>query len=328
MKRLKVLLFVLLFSLSLANFKYFSTVAYAEEPIYLGGFPAGFSIETRGAFVMGVSNVLTSDGSISPCKDAGIERGDVILSIDGIPVNNAEDVELAIKDGAKKALEVKRCDEKEIKIIQPVKDLGGNYRLGIFIREGISGIGTVTFIKGDKFGSLGHPVADESGRQLDITGGMLYKCNITGYIAGERGKPGELRGIFNKSELIGDIDKNIISGVYGRLDEKFDKKQLKKIEVGEGKIGRAKIYTTIMGNTPEEYDVSIVKVTDIKSDVKNYVIKINDNRLIESTSGIVQGMSGSPIVQDGKLVGAITHVFVNDPSRGFGISIDNMLYIR
>lgn len=326
MKRIKAILFLLLLSLTLANFKYTATIAYAaENNIYLGGFPAGFALETRGAYIMGLTDVITEQGIKSPCKEAGIETGDIILSIDGIPVNNAEDVEKAIANGEKKALEVKKCEGTDIIIAQPAKDLSGHYRLGIFIRNGINGIGTVTYIKGDTFASLGHPVTDESGKPLDIVGGQLYPCKITGYIAGERGKPGELRGIFVKNETIGIIEKNLISGVYGHAAETFDKDRLTEIQTGEGKVGTAHIYTTISGESPEKYEISIIKVTDVAGDVKNFVIKINDERLLESTAGIVQGMSGSPIVQDGKLIGAVTHVFVNDPSRGFGISIENMI---
>ena len=326
MKKIKTILFLLLLSLTLANFKYTATIAYAaENNIYLGGFPAGFALETRGAYIMGLTDVITEQGIKSPCKEAGIETGDIILSIDGIPVNNAEDVEKVVKDEKEKLLEIKRCDEKILLDVSPALDMSGNLRLGIFIRDGVNGIGTVTFVNNGRFASLGHPVTDEGGKPLEIIGGKLYNCNITGYIAGERGKAGELRGTFLKTNDIGNIEKNLISGVYGHTAETFDKDGLTEIQTGEGKVGTAHIYTTISGESPEKYEISIIKVTDIAGDVKNFVIKINDERLLESTAGIVQGMSGSPIVQDGKLIGAVTHVFVNDPSRGFGISIENMI---
>lgn len=325
MKKVKSLFLLILFVLILCNFTPLSVFANSANSVYLGGFPAGFSLETRGAFVMGLSDVITFEGIKSPSKEAGVAAGDIILSIDGVAVNNAEDVEKVVKDEKEKLLEIKRCDEKILLDVSPALDMSGNFRLGIFIRDGVNGIGTVTFVNNGRFASLGHPVTDEGGKPLEIIGGKLYNCNITGYIAGERGKAGELRGTFLKTNDIGNIEKNLISGVYGTLKDGFNTDNLKRVEIGEGKIGSAVIYTTIEGDSPKEYDISIVKVTDTSAEAKNYVIKINDKALLDTTGGIVQGMSGSPILQDGKIVGAVTHVFINDPSRGFGISIDNMI---
>lgn len=325
MKKVKSLFLLILFVLILCNFTPLSVFANSANSVYLGGFPAGFSLETRGAFVMGLSDVVTFEGIKSPSKEAGVAVGDIILSIDGIAVNNAEDVEKVVKDEKEKLLEIKRCDEKILLDVSPALDMSGNFRLGIFIRDGVNGIGTVTFVNNGRFASLGHPVTDEVGKPLEIIGGKLYNCNITGYIAGERGKAGELRGTFLKTNDIGNIEKNLISGVYGTLKDGFNTDNLKRVEIGEGKIGSAVIYTTIEGDSTKEYDISIVKVTDASAEAKNYVIKINDKALLDTTGGIVQGMSGSPILQDGKIVGAVTHVFINDPSRGFGISIDNMI---
>ena len=160
--------------------------------------------------------------------------------------------------------------------------------------------------------------------EIDIFGGELYNCSITGCVKGERGKAGELRGVFVKNDPIGVIDKNLISGVYGQLSEDFDKTNLTQIEIGKASIGDACIYSTIDNNEPKRYSISIIKVDDFQ-DNKNFVIKVTDKDLLETTGGIVQGMSGSPIVQNGKLVGAVTHVFINDPTRGFGINIFNMI---
>ena len=157
------------------------------------------------------------------------------------------------------------------------------------------------------------------------TGGKLFGCAITGFIKGEFAKPGELKGVFNKENQIGLIDKNTETGVYGSLIKGYNLKKYKKIELGEGKIGNASIYTTINGSVPKEYSISIVKIDTTDKSNKNYVLKITDKELLMETNGIVQGMSGSPIVQDGKLIGAVTHVFTNDSSRGFGISINNMI---
>ena len=194
----------------------------------------------------------------------------------------------------------------------------------MFIKDDINGIGTITFIKGNKFASLGHPIVSEEGENLEILTGNLYNCSISGCIKGEKGKAGELRGVFIKNNPIATINKNLNTGVFGCLNDNFDKSLLKEIEIGDAKIGDAKIYSTIDNGNPKYYSISIVKIDcDINS--KNFVIKINDEELLSKTNGIVHGMSGSPIILNDRLVGAVTHVFINDPTRGFGLSIDKML---
>lgn len=300
--------------------------AYANyDKVYLGGMTAGFSLNTKGATVVGLCDVITDEGIKSPAKDIELKIGDVILNIDKFEVNSAEDIEKALKNSLSKEISIKRNDKIITEIITPAKDLSGFYRLGIFVKDNVDGIGTITFIKGNRFASLGHPVADEYGEIINITGGDLYKCNITGCVKGERGKAGELRGVFISKNKIASIDKNNECGVYGTLENEFVKNyDLVEIEIGQAHMGDAEIYSTIFGDKPEKYNITIIK-TDFNNKTKNFVIKINDEKLLEKTSGIVQGMSGSPIVQDGKLIGAVTHVFINDPTRGFGISIDNMI---
>lgn len=324
MKKIRCLIVSLLTVLILASFG--GSVVFADENyVYLGGMTAGFSLKTRGAYVIGVSDVLTESGLISPAKNAGIMVGDVILSIDGQDVNDAADIEKTVRDEKEKTMRVERLGETIFMGIIPAKDTGGKFRLGIFIREGVNGIGTVTFIKENRLASLGHPVSGRDGKALEIRGGSLYGCDITGIVKGERGVPGELRGVFIKSQPLASVDKNLFCGVYGNLDKNFNKKNLRKIETGIGKMGEASIFSNIEGNEPKEYKISIVKACGSDSIDKNFVIKVTDKNLLEKTGGIVQGMSGSPIVQNGKLVGAVTHVFINDPTRGFGIAIDNML---
>ncbi len=299
--------------------------AYAKSnQVYLGGMPAGFSLFTRGATVVGLCDVVTENGLISPSKNVGICVGDTILYIDEYEINNALDIEKALETGGTKLLTLSRNDELILEKVSTVKDMSGHNKLGVFVRDDVSGIGTITFINGDRFASLGHPVLDESGELLKITGGKLYNCNITGRVKGERGKAGELRGLFIRSKEIACIEKNQEVGVFGKLNSSFDRSNLTKIEIGQAHMGNASIFSTIDGKSPKEYSISIVKV-DNNSETKNFVVKITDSELISSTGGIVQGMSGSPIVQDGKLVGAITHVFINDPTRGFGVAISNML---
>lgn len=299
--------------------------AYADnDSIYLGGIPAGFTLSTRGAHVVSICDVITKDGLKSPAKDAGIQSGDIILKIGGNEINNAKDIELSVKTIDVKEVEYIRNGESFKTKIYPVNDLNNNPKIGVFIKDSVSGIGTVTFFKGGYFASLGHAVIDDNKETLKILGGNLYSCNITGVVKGEKGSAGELRGVFLRTKPIAYIEKNLNCGVYGKLCGDYDYNKFEKIEVGEAKIGEAMIKTTICGKDSKFYDISIIK-SDYFGENKNFVIKINDQELLENTGGIVQGMSGSPIIQDGKLVGAVTHVFINDPTRGFGISIDNML---
>jgi stage IV sporulation protein B len=205
----------------------------------------------------------------------------------------------------------------------------GEKKLGILIRDTISGIGTVTYV--DKttqtFAALGHPVLDKNNQMIELNGGAIYGCVIYDVKQGLRGMPGELHGIFENDNMIGQATLNCRSGVYGNVSAETDYNRLQKIYAGkleDVKIGKAEIYTTIEGTERQAYQISIIKVENNR-DNRDFVIRIDDERLKEKTGGIVQGMSGSPIVQNGKLVGAITHVFVNDPTRGYGIAVEKML---
>ncbi len=317
---LALIIVAIIYVLTLNTYNAFANT----EKIYLGGMPAGFSLNTRGATVVGLCDVVTDKGLESPSKDAGICVGDVILFIDEFEINNAFDIENALLSDGTKIVTLVRNEQTILENIKPSKDLTGKNKLGIFVRDEVSGIGTITFIKGDRFASLGHPVLDDNGELLKITGGNLFNCSINGCVKGERGKAGELRGVFLRNNAIASIEKNLNVGVFGNIKSSFNTDDLVEIDIGQAKMGNASIFSTIDGKQPKEYSISIVKV-DNNLDTKNFVIKITDNELISNTGGIVQGMSGSPIVQNGKLVGAVTHVFINDPTRGFGVAIGNML---
>jgi stage IV sporulation protein B len=304
---------------------YGGTVVFADENcIYLGGMPAGFTMTTKGAHVVGLCDVVTDEGVTSPSKYGDIRVGDIIIEINGTQINNAKDIEHIVKNTQEISIKILRSGQIFEKRITPSKDLNGNVKLGVFIKDSISGVGTVTFIKNGKFASLGHAVIDENNNELDIIDGNIYSCSIKGVVKGERGAAGELKGVFLRDNPIGKIEKNTSSGVYGSVTNKQIIDKLIKIETGEAKVGSAKIVSTVEGKESKEYDISIVKC-DFFGENKNFVIKIADEKLLNITGGIVQGMSGSPIIQNGKLVGAVTHVFINDPTRGFGISINNMI---
>ena len=300
--------------------------ASASTEIYLGGIPAGFSLNTRGVTIVGITDVNTENGKVSPGKEAGLKLGDVILSINDQEINNSKDIAAAVTDGKPAVVEFTRAGENMQTVIKPEKDALGKYKLGLFIRNYVSGIGTLTYVKDGKFTSLGHPILDEQGNLIEITGGSLLNCTITGVIKGERGRAGELKGVFLKNTAFATAEYNTKTGVTGTMKEgEVERLNLRKVEMGEAKVGSATVYTTVNGSEPKEYSMSIVKVDKGEKDNKNLVIKITDDELIDITGGIVQGMSGSPILQNGKIVGAVTHVFINDPERGFGVSVQSII---
>ena len=326
----KKFIFLILVSVLISILSLGGVTAHAEgEEVYLGGMAVGFRIDNVGATVIGVNDVITKEGLESPAKDAGIKAEDLLVSLDGKEINGAKDISEALLgyDGNGITAVVERDGEVLIKIVYPAKDISGTYRLGLFIRDNISGIGTITFIKKDgTFGSLGHPVAEgENPKPVRINGGEAFFCNVIGVNKGVRGKAGEIRGYFIEDEPIGDIRKNTSEGVFGQITDKNFTADLRKVRVGKARQGEASVFSTVEGTKPREYGIYIVKVDYGAPENKNLVVKITDEKLLNKTGGILQGMSGSPIVQDGKIVGAVTHVFINDPTRGFGIAIEKML---
>lgn len=310
-----------------------SITAKAEEnQLYLGGFPAGFVLNTTTVEVIGVCDVVTNQGVCSPAREAGIKTGDIIDKINGEEVNSVSDINKIISREYKKyEVEITRGGENlKLEVHPAVEVSSGCKRLGILVKASINGVGTVTYIDGlnKKFASLGHPVTDLQNNLIQINGGTIYSSLIYDVKKGVRGTPGELRGAFESGSEIGTAAINCSCGVYGDLSPNFNYSKLLKISKASidcVEIGQAYIYTTIYGKEADKYNISIVKVDKSSKDNKNFIIKVDDERLLEKTGGIVQGMSGSPIVQNGKLIGAVTHVFVNDPTRGYGIGIDKML---
>ncbi|HBF86156.1 MAG TPA: SpoIVB peptidase [Clostridiales bacterium] len=318
-----VLIFITAFSINSGIF-----ARADEEYFYLGGIPVGFSLQTGGATVVGVSDIVTTEGVYSPSKNADIKVGDVILSVNGKEVTDSASIANALKDCEGNPVEVKieRDGLFITKYVTPRIDYDGTYKLGLFLRDNLSGIGTLTYITSDgKYGSLGHPITDDDGKLLEIKGGTTYLCSIIGVVRGERGKAGELKGIFIEDRKIGNVTVNNETGVYGEVDKSYDYGKLEKVKVGRASVGKATVYTCADGVSPSVYDISIVKIDDNNAENKNYVIKIDDKKLLALTGGILQGMSGSPIVQSGNVVGAVTHVFINDPTRGYGINIEKMV---
>ncbi len=299
---------------------------------YLGGMTAGFMLGAGGAEVIDLSEVCADDGIHSPAKEAGICPGDCICAADGSPIKNIGDLNevLARCDGKEITFTIRRGGETaEVNVLPAKEKKSGKYKIGVLIRDTLSGIGTVTYIEREtgKFGALGHKVADEGGNPLEISDPRVFLCSIVGVSKGTRGKAGELRGLFLNDKAVARAEKVCSTGLYGTFEstENFRLTAIDCASISEASIGKALIYSTVDGTCPQAYEIAIAKVDAGNRDNKNFVIKVTDEKLIEETGGIVQGMSGSPIVQNGKLIGAVTHVFINDPTRGYGIGIEKML---
>ena len=311
----------------------FSARAAAESGYYIGGMAAGFTLSAGGTEIIGLKEVVCEDGLHKPAEEAGIRVGDTILAADGIRIKTISDLNNAMeRSGGKEiTLNVRRGGDKANVNVQPVKEKkSGKYKIGVLIRDALSGIGTVTYIdkKNGRFGALGHAVCDESMNTLEISDKKVYLCSVIGVNKGTRGKAGELRGLFVNDKPIAEADRVCETGLYGTFGKNYDFSRTESVQIAsmsEASIGKAVIYSTVDGTCPQKYDIAIAKVDASNRDNKNFVIKITDERLLDETGGIVQGMSGSPIVQNGKLIGAVTHVFINDPTRGYGIGIEKML---
>lgn len=299
----------------------------SQDSIYvkIGGRPIGISVNAGGLIVLGQSEVVTEDGVVDPAGKSGLQVGDVITSVNGESVSSIFQLKKLLEgtDGAVK-LTVKRADETFETYITPAMDsLTAQKRLGLLLKEDVGGVGTLTFVTTDgKFGALGHYIADgDSGLSAELNSGHIYNTSIDGVIKGERGQAGGLVADVNRlSKPIGEITRNTRIGIYGDYTADYDGALYKVAQSGEAKIGPAKVFTTVEGTEPKFYDIDIVKVVS-QSDAgeKGMVIAVRDRELLEKTGGIVQGMSGSPIVQNGALIGAVTHVFVQDPTRGYAV---------
>lgn len=299
-----------------------------------GGSTFGVKLFTKGVIIVGISDVKTkSDGVVNPAKQAGLQKGDIILNVNQNEVNSNEELIKVVEESGGDDLfaEVIRNGMKYETSIKPARnETDGAYKLGIWVRDSSAGIGTVTFWdeKTKTFGGLGHGICDiDTGELLPLSHGDIIKVNINGISKGMRGNPGELKAYFIEGEPIGTLTENTYSGIYGKFNSAPSSNEHIPVAMKQqAKQGKAQILTTVFGSTPEYYDIDIVHINyNEEAMSKNMIIKITDERLLGETGGIIQGMSGSPIIQNGMLIGAITHVFVNDPQRGYAIFAENMI---
>ena len=301
-----------------------------------GGKSIGVTLSTDGVIVAGLSDISLHNGKqASPAKDAGIKAGDIIKFFNDEPISSVAELSAAIKkSNAASCTVTLNRDNKTVKtsILPKISADDGQIKIGAWVKDAASGIGTITFYNPETkfFAALGHGICDaDSSNILDVSDGEILSSTIVSVDKGTKGCPGELNGVFSESSNhLGHITENRQSGICGNVTDNFTLShqpvQIAKKE--EIKTGNAYILANVEGNLIEKFDIEIIRVIFTNNtSSKNMIIKITDSRLLEKTGGIVQGMSGCPIIQNGKLIGAVTHVFVNDPTRGYGIFIENML---
>ena len=302
------------------------------QEVYIGGNPIGMKIKSNGAVVVSDSVVDLEDSNLN--KNNFFKNGDIILRINNQPVSTLNDIDTILDEVEDEnvVVDYKRDNKDYSKEISLIKNSEGKYKLGVWVRDDFSGIGTLTFVKKDnfEFAALGHPITNGKNENvIDIVDGQIYNCSLVGINKGYRNNPGELKCVFVQKNQEGNIIKNTKFGIYGFLN---DSKNLIDTNITANiggrlsvKPGSAKIISSISG-IREEYDIEIIKANyQAKSDDKSIIFRVKDKRLLELTGGIVQGMSGSPIMQNGKIIGAVTHVFLSDPTKGYAVYSDWML---
>lgn len=300
------------------------------QKLILSGETVGIRLDVDGALVLGLADIKTPEGEkVCPAAHAGITAGDVIKSVNEIQIDSVTTLENAVCQSEVCSIVYERNGERLAATVIPAVSGEDNVKkLGVWVRGGTTGIGTMTYISPEdgSFGALGHPISDaDTGDIIKSESGSLLDAEIIGVVRGERGLPGEIQGAVSDNEETGAINVNSQYGVFGNVDNVPLKDTVEIASKSEIQLGQAYVVTDVAGGEPTPYRAEIMHVSHDATSNKGLVIKIKDESLLSVTGGIVQGMSGSPIVQNGKLIGAVTHVFVNDPTRGYGIFIENML---
>ncbi len=307
------------------------TTDLSKIELYPGGMPFGVKIISRGLTVVGFSS--TQGKGASPAFKAGIRIGDSIIKLNDHPISSIDEFTTLVSsyEGKEICITVLRGGEPLCFSFCPERSAeDGTYKTGIYVKDSTSGIGTITFINPvtGAFGGLGHGICDSSsGRLASLSKGIVMGASINGVIKGQVGTAGELKGCFD-AKKIGSLYRNSTHGVFGTISLSSINPPEGKLHVAtkeEIKCGEAYIWCTLDENGPQKYTVSISDIDVSSSSIKNFRVKVTDPKLLLKTGGIVQGMSGSPIIQNGKIIGAVTHVLINDPTQGYGIFIENML---
>ena len=305
-----------------------------EKRLIPGGQALGIAMRTEGVLIVGVSEAAEG---VAPAKNAGLQAGDVITGVDGSAVTTAESLTELLTKSAGKPVHIayRRAGEERTALLTPFRDEAtGAVRLGAWVRDSTAGVGTLSFYDPEtgRYAALGHAITDgDTGSVLTVSEGQVLRADIVGVQKGQKGAPGELKGSFlREGEVLGDIRRNTILGIYGSLDAPAANALYPDglpIGLRSGvHTGAATILSSVDGAGVQEYTIEITRVNQQSVPApKSMVIRVTDERLLSATGGIVQGMSGSPIIQDGRLIGAVTHVFVSDPTQGYGLYVDWML---
>lgn len=298
---------------------------------------AGVKLYTNGVLVVGMSEIEGYDNKkYKPYENKGIKEGDTIVKIDEKLINSTEDLIETVNNSQGRDIKVQYIHQEETKecSISPVKTSNSQYKLGLWVRDSAAGVGTVSFYEptSKTFGALGHGITDiDTNELINIASGEFVTTRILNITKGESGNPGKIQGTVENQTNIGKIYKNSKFGIYGKVDNisSLNIDTSKEMEVAlreEIKTGKATILCSLDNQQPQEYEIEIDKINKENNyDNKSMQIKITDQKLLEKTGGIIQGMSGSPVIQNGKFVGAVTHVLVNDPTKGYAVFGDIML---
>ena len=312
-----------------------STSSLENDTVLLGGMPVGIYMETDGVMVLNTEKIEGLDGNVyEPAADR-VKTGDYIMAVNHQEITGKSDLLELVEeiDGGNVVLTLRRGEDTMDMKISPVEYEPDHYRLGIWVRDNVQGLGTITFLtEQSPFGALGHGISDtDTNMLMTIDSGRVYRTSIKDITKGYSGSPGTMEGIivYNNYNVLGTIDKNTEAGIYGtidKIDDLFEEQiPMETASKEEIRTGDATIRCYI-DNEIKEYDIRVTEIDKTDSEInKGLVIQVTDPELLEKTGGIIQGMSGSPIIQDGKLIGAVTHVFVQDSTKGYGIFIENML---
>ena len=297
----------------------------------------GLKLYTKGVLVVGMSEIKGLDNvKYKPYENSGIEEGDMIIKINGTEISTTDDLVECVNASNGKTIEATyiRNDETKVGELKPTKTNDNEYKIGLWVRDAAAGVGTATFydVETGKFAALGHGITDvDTGDLVNISNGEVITTNIISITKGEKGEPGEIRGTIEGGKEIGNVEKNTALGIFGKVTSKnylgiSNNDELEVANRNEIKQGKAEIICVLETGRKEKYEIQIEKIfTANNKDNKSMLIKITDPRLLEKTGGIIQGMSGSPVIQNGKFIGAVTHVLVNSPEQGYAVFADMML---
>jgi len=303
-----------------------NALAYSDK-IIASGENIGITLNSDGVLIVGIYDV---DGK-SPATEAGLKAGDVITDVNKKEVNSIEEMASKINDSNDGSVNVgyMRNGKKQTATLKLYKDENDVYKTGLYVKDSVTGIGTLTFIDPETklFGALGHEIQEQTtGKLLEIKDGKIFDSTVTGVIPSSDGNPGEKKAKYDASKITGDVAENTTQGIFGTYTSDISNKNTYTVaKPSDIKTGKAKILTVLDGKEVKEYEINITKINKKQQKNKNFVFEITDKDLLDKTNGIIQGMSGSPIVQGDYIIGAVTHVVVDNPHKGYGIFITNML---